>query len=364
MNGETCDRSRASRSPHRIPRPAQHAEWQTRADDAAARLRSQDHAGSAAPEIPTARPTPSRSPPPCARTPRARPPGHPHAPRRARDGPASARDDPPAVPAPAPVTARPGPLPPSHPAPGSPHGESPRPSPASSNTRAAGAPSRTTATPPSAPPPAAAPARRALPPGSTPPATAVAPSHAQFPAARPPAAGPTRLRTRTTTPPPPDSASMHSPEPARRDARETPAPRPRPTDRDAGGRETRRTALPTRRTTPRCAGCNAAPAPPPVTGRAGSSALPPRHDRWATSCHPTGYTGVHKGQTLRTHGSSSPSRHYGNRRRSVLLTNASRRLSGDHDGTLIVPCPPYTYATTRALPPPARVDITRRYTCL
>src|SRR6266566_4490535 len=57
-------------------------------------------------------------------------------------------------------------------------------------------------------------------------------------------------------------------------------------------------------------------------------------------------------------------RHYGNRRRSVLLTNASRRLSGDQDGTLIVPWPPYTYATTRALLPPSRVDITRRYTCL
>src|SRR5207245_70195 len=174
--------------------------------------RTQDHAGSAAPEIPTATPTPSRSPPPCARTPPAKPPVHPHAPRRARDAPASARDDPPAAPAPAPATARPGPLPPSHP----------------------------------------------------------------------------------------------SPEPARRDARETPAPRPRPTGRDAGGRGTRRTALPTRHTTPPCAGCNAAPAPPPVTGRVGSSALPLRHDRWATSCHPTGYAGVHKGQTLRTHGSSSP----------------------------------------------------------
>src|SRR6266704_2395603 len=268
MNGETCDRSRASRSPHRVPRPARHAEWQTRADDAAAPPRSQDHDGSAAPEIPTATPTPSRTQPPCARTPRARPPGHPHAPRRARDAPASARDDPPAVPAPAPATARPGPRPPSHPAPGSPHGESPRPSPASSNTRAAGAPSRTTATPPSAPPPAAAPARRALPPGSTPPATAGAPSHAQSPAARPPAAGPTRIRTRTTMPPPPDSGSMHSPEPARRDARETPAP-------------------------------------PPVTGRAGSSALPPRHDRWATSRHPTGYTGVHKGDRKSTRLNSS-----------------------------------------------------------
>jgi hypothetical protein len=31
------------------------------------------------------------------------------------------------------------------------------------------------------------------------------------------------------------------------------------------------------------------------------------------------------------------SAHYGNRRRSVLLTNASRRLSGDQEGTLIVP---------------------------
>src|SRR2546427_13162307 len=55
---------------------------------------------------------------------------------------------------------------------------------------------------------------------------------------------------------------------------------------------------------------------------------------------------------------------YGNRRRSVLLTNASRRLSGDQDGTLIVPCPPYRYATTPALPRPSRVDTTRRYTCL
>lgn len=27
---------------------------------------------------------------------------------------------------------------------------------------------------------------------------------------------------------------------------------------------------------------------------------------------------------------------------AVLLTNAIRRESGDHDGTLIVPCPPYT----------------------
>ena len=27
---------------------------------------------------------------------------------------------------------------------------------------------------------------------------------------------------------------------------------------------------------------------------------------------------------------------------SVLLTKASFVLSGDHDGTLIVPCPPYT----------------------
>src|SRR5439155_19987894 len=271
MNGETCDRSRASRSPHRIPRPAQHAEWQTRADDAAARLRSQDHAGSAAPEIPTARPTPSRSPPPCARTPRARPPGHPHAPRRARDGPASARDDPPAVPAPAPATARPGPLPPSHPAPGSPHGESPRPSPASSNTRAAGAPSRTTATPPmlvwlqndAEHPPLPKRGTRKWERG----AVGIVPRSAfRLP------------RYKQTSPPPPDSASMHSPQPARRDAQETSAPRPRPTGRDAGGRGTRRTALPTRHTTPQCAGCNAAPAPPPVTGRAGSSALPPRHE--------------------------------------------------------------------------------------
>ena len=35
-----------------------------------------------------------------------------------------------------------------------------------------------------------------------------------------------------------------------------------------------------------------------------------------------------------------------------LLTNASRLLSGDQDGTLIVPWPPYTYAITRDSPPP------------
>src|SRR5204862_239560 len=34
-----------------------------------------------------------------------------------------------------------------------------------------------------------------------------------------------------------------------------------------------------------------------------------------------------------------------------LLTNASRFPSGDHEGTLIVPCPPYRYAITRVGPP-------------
>ena len=36
----------------------------------------------------------------------------------------------------------------------------------------------------------------------------------------------------------------------------------------------------------------------------------------------------------------------------MLLTNASFFESGDHEGTLIVPCPPYTYAITRDGPPP------------
>jgi hypothetical protein len=35
----------------------------------------------------------------------------------------------------------------------------------------------------------------------------------------------------------------------------------------------------------------------------------------------------------------------------VLLTNASRLPSGEYDGTLIVPWPPYTYAITRDGPP-------------
>src|SRR5690606_5322671 len=35
----------------------------------------------------------------------------------------------------------------------------------------------------------------------------------------------------------------------------------------------------------------------------------------------------------------------------VLLTKATVVPSGDHDGTLMVPWPPYTYAITRAAPP-------------
>lgn len=41
---------------------------------------------------------------------------------------------------------------------------------------------------------------------------------------------------------------------------------------------------------------------------------------------------------------------------AVWLTKASRFPSGDHDGTLIVPCPPYRYAITRAGPPPPAAD--------
>src|SRR4030095_5088203 len=47
---------------------------------------------------------------------------------------------------------------------------------------------------------------------------------------------------------------------------------------------------------------------------------------------------------------------------SLLLTNAPRLLSGDHEGTLIVPCPPYKYAITFARPPLAGISL--RYTCL
>jgi len=39
----------------------------------------------------------------------------------------------------------------------------------------------------------------------------------------------------------------------------------------------------------------------------------------------------------------------------VLLTKATRVLSGDHEGTLIVPCPPYKYAITRGGPPLAGI---------
>jgi hypothetical protein len=34
-----------------------------------------------------------------------------------------------------------------------------------------------------------------------------------------------------------------------------------------------------------------------------------------------------------------------------LLTNAMYRLSGDHEGTLMVPCPPYKWAKTLGDPP-------------
>ena len=50
---------------------------------------------------------------------------------------------------------------------------------------------------------------------------------------------------------------------------------------------------------------------------------------------------------------------------SVLLTNAIFLLSGDHDGTLIVPCPPYKYAITLGLLPAlAPMGIRRKYTRL
>ena len=45
-----------------------------------------------------------------------------------------------------------------------------------------------------------------------------------------------------------------------------------------------------------------------------------------------------------------------------LLTKASRLPSGDQEGTLIVPCPPYTYAITRGRPP--LTGISRSSTCL
>ena len=42
-----------------------------------------------------------------------------------------------------------------------------------------------------------------------------------------------------------------------------------------------------------------------------------------------------------------------NHLRSELLTNAIFLLSGDHEGTLIVPWPPYRYAITFGFPPAA-----------
>ena len=39
----------------------------------------------------------------------------------------------------------------------------------------------------------------------------------------------------------------------------------------------------------------------------------------------------------------------------VLLMNAIRLLSGDQLGTLIVPCPPYTYAIVLGTPPAAGI---------
>ena len=47
---------------------------------------------------------------------------------------------------------------------------------------------------------------------------------------------------------------------------------------------------------------------------------------------------------------------------AVLLTNARRFPSGDHDGTFIVPWPPYRYAITLGVPPSR--DTSRRYTRL
>ena len=45
-----------------------------------------------------------------------------------------------------------------------------------------------------------------------------------------------------------------------------------------------------------------------------------------------------------------------NHLRSELLTNAIFLLSGDHEGTLIVPWPPYRYAITFGFPPAAGIN--------
>ena len=47
----------------------------------------------------------------------------------------------------------------------------------------------------------------------------------------------------------------------------------------------------------------------------------------------------------------------------VTLTNASFLLSGDHEGTLSVPCPPKSFASTRISPPATgiRRSITSRF---
>ena len=41
----------------------------------------------------------------------------------------------------------------------------------------------------------------------------------------------------------------------------------------------------------------------------------------------------------------------------VLLTKATLLLSGDQEGTLTVPCPPYTYAITFGWPPPMGMSL-------
>src|SRR6266853_1349754 len=45
------------------------------------------------------------------------------------------------------------------------------------------------------------------------------------------------------------------------------------------------------------------------------------------------------------------------------VTNATRRLSGDHDGTLMVPCPPKN-GGVRSRTEPSRVSMSRSLTCL
>ena len=73
-----------------------------------------------------------------------------------------------------------------------------------------------------------------------------------------------------------------------------------------------------------------------------SASIEHRSQELESDCKPTSVVGVGEVLVVGPATGAGSSRARTAQFRSLLLTKASIRPSGDHEGTLIVPCPPYT----------------------